>query len=523
MLDDSLAQLLDDLPRFAQLGEPDRARLRRRAEQARPRDWQQGAAALARWAELVAGDQNADALRGDDALWSALIGNLGRIESAAGDPPGIPSEAVENAATLYRRLGQASQARHGLLVLLAASGRPEALDAFAELIIADPPARAQDAVLAFVPLFQKQRRAAGRLFPRLLDALEHPSAAAIVLDLANFLAHEGLATPHPAASRVERLVALLGGLTARLARLEEHPSEFGKTPGELQLLVAESVDLIVGLCHALAMIGDASATGKLRQTLELSHRRLRTEAAFALATLKDERGVEVLAEMAGEPIARVRALAYLEELGMLSRASEEDRSPAARAAGELAAWLASPVAFGMPPHNMELFDSRRQFWPGLTEEVDCYLFRYEYRLGDKSFSGIAMTGPITHAMRADLADLPPADIYAVYAGWCAEHESIAQLSPEQLSSAERSAWQEIECELASQDYEDVQLVKLGRFFDERHFVATARRGEQFGVLVVDGLQAEWHAVGFGARPPGADEFYYLHLGRKLLRAFNPDR
>ena len=523
MLDDPLAQLFDDLPRFAQLGEPDRDRLRDLAERVRPRDWQQGAAALARLAELVAEDQNADALRGDDALWSALIGNLGRIPASSSGSDGIPPGAVESAATLYRRLGQASQARHGLLALLAGSGRPEAFDAFAELFATDPPARTQDAVLAFVPLFQKQKRAAGRLFPRLLDALEHPSAAAIVLDLANFLAHEGLATPHPAAARVERLVALLGGLTARLARLEEHPREFGKTLGELQLLVAESIDLIVGLCHALAMIGDARATGKLRQTLELSHRWLRTEAAFALALLKDERGAEVLAEMAGEPIARVRALAYLEELGMLSRASEADRSPAARAEGELAAWLASPVAFGMPPHNLELFDSCRQFWPGLTEEVDCYLFRYEYRLGDKSFSGIAMAGPITHAMRADLADLPPADIYAIYAGWCTEHESIAQLSPEELSPAEFAAWQEIACELAAQDYDDVRLVKLGRFFDERHFVATARRGEQFGVLVIDGQQAEWHAIGFGARPPGADEFYYLHLGRKLLRAFNPDR
>ncbi|HUY88962.1 MAG TPA: hypothetical protein VMV10_09530 [Pirellulales bacterium] len=518
---DQLQRLIDDLPSFAQLDARWRAELRRRAEQVQVLDWDEGAAMLAALAELAAADREADALRNDHGLWSILLRSLGRLFAESAGSAAIPPAAVERAIELYRQLGAASQARHELLGALANSGRPEALAAFAELVVADPPARAQDAVLAFVPFFQRQKQLAPRLFPRLLDALEHPSTAAVVLDLANFLTRQRLAAPHPASARVERLAALLGGLTSRLARLEEHPEEFAPSPAALHALVAESVDLVVGLCHALAMIGDVNATGKLRQTLELSHRRLRTEAAFALAGLKDERGVEVLAEMAAEPVARARALAYLEELGLISRAREADRSPAARAEVDLAAWLASPVGFGMPPQKLELFDTCRQFWPGYDDEVDCYLFRYEYRMGGQKLSGIAMAGPITHALRADLEDLPPADSYALYAGWCAEHESIGQLTPEQLSLEQHAEWLRLQDELIEQGCEDVRLVKLGRFFGEEHFVATARRREQAGVLIADQGQIDWHPLGFGSRPLGPDEFYDLHLGRKLLRAFNP--
>lgn len=519
---DQLQRLLDDLPSFAQLDQRGRAQLLRRAGQVKVLDWDEGAALLAALAELLASDAKADALRNEHDLWTNLLGSLSRLLADPAAASEIPPAAIERAIQLYRSLGAASQARHSLLTLFAHSGGPDELTAFAELIVSDPPSRAEDVVLAFVPFFQKQKRLAPALFPRLLDALEHPSTAAVVLDLANFLTRQGLAAPHPASARAGRLATLLGGLTSRLARMEEHPEEFGDSPQPLHVVVAESVDLIVGLCHALAMIGDVSATGKLRQTLELSHRRLRTEAAFALASLEDERGLEVLAEMAAEPVARTRVLAYLEELGMLSRAREADRSPTARAEGELAAWLASPVGFGLPPQKLELFDVRRQFWPGSDEEVDCYLYRYEYRLGEQELSGVAMTGPITHALRAGLEDLPPADIYAIYAGWCVEDgEAIERLAPEQLSAEQLSEWRRRQGELVKLGYQDVRLVKMGRFLAERHFVATARRRQQPGVAIIDGGQLEWHPVRPGPRPLGPDEFYDLHLGRILLQAFNP--
>lgn len=515
-----LEQLLLDLANFANLGADARADCRRRAARCAFETDEAAESFLSALAELAESRSDDQALRNDQPLWTALLGAVHRGPSQP--TAHIQAETVQRATSLYRWLGPDSQARHLLLGCLAASERRDALAAFAELVVADPPARPQDAALAFVPLFQRRDDAAKALFPRLLDALEHPAVAAVVLDLANFLCRERKVSPHPASSRVTQLAALLGGLVSRLARLEEQPREFAATPAALHAMVGECVELIVTLCHALGMIGDASVCGKLHQALELSHRRLRTEAAFSLAQLGDEEGLKTLAEMAAEPVVRPRALAYLEELGQLSRAREADRSPAARAEGELAAWLALPTQFGMPPQRLELFDSQRQFWPGFTEPVECYLFRYEYRVGDRALSGIAIAGPLLHALRADLADLPPADIYAAYAGWHAEHEAIRELTPEQLSEEQQTRWAQRSQELAERGFQDIQLLQLGRFFDEEAYVAAARKEGQPGVLILDGEQLEWHLLGAGSRSLGPGELYLIHKGRKLLRAFNPD-
>ncbi len=89
--------------------------------------------------------------------------------------------------------------------------------------------------------------------------------------------------------------------------------------------------------------------------------------------------------------------------------------------------LAQPTFFGIPPAELKLVDSRTQFWPGYETPVHCYLFRYAYRFGDGQYSNVAIAGPLVHAFAADLSDLPPDDIYAVYAGWHVEHESIYEV------------------------------------------------------------------------------------------------
>lgn len=517
---EQLEQLLHDLANFAELGADARADCRRRAARVALESDEDAESFLSALNGIAESRSDEPALRNDQTLWSAL---LGAVHRALAQPTAhVQAETVRRATSLYQWLGADSQARHLLLACLAASDRRDALAAFAELVVADPPARPQDAALAFVPLFQRRDDAAASLFPRLLDALEHPAVAAVILDLANFLCRQRKVAPHPASSRATQLGVLLGALVSRLARLEEQPGEYASSPAALHALVGECVELIVTLCHALGMIGDESLGGKLRQALELSHRRLRTEAAFSLAQLGDDEGLKTLAEMAAEPVVRPRALAYLEELGQLSRAREADRSPTARAEGELAAWLSQPTQFGMPPHRLDLFDSQRQFWPGFTEPVDCYLFRYEYRIADRVLSGVAIAGPLTHALRADLADLPPAEIYAAYAGWHAEHEAIQERTPEQLSNEQRQRWEQRSQELAERGFQDIELVQLGSFFDEEAYVASASKAGQSGVVILAGRQLEWHLPGPGSRSLGPHELYLIHKGRKLLRAFNPD-
>ncbi|HWB13210.1 MAG TPA: HEAT repeat domain-containing protein [Pirellulales bacterium] len=450
-----------------------------------------------------------------DRFWATVLERLWRGITSRELSESLTHEAVAQAAGLYRGLGRASRARHQLLRLLAASGEREALWTFSELMVSEPPNAADEVILSFVPLFQSKTYPPDALFPRLLDALHDATLATVVLDLANHLTRSGRVTRHPAAERVDRLSLLLGGVVTRLAKLEERPDEFARSPGELNQIVSDSTGLVVALTNALALIGDPSVTGKLHQTLELSHRRIRTEAASALATLGDERGTDVLVEMAAEPVVRLRALATLDDLGYLDKVPERHRSAEARAEAELAVRLALPTYFGTPPHRLELVDFCRQPWPGYAQPVDCYLFRYEYRFGERLIEGIGMAGPIVHAFRTDLADLPPNDIYAAYAGWATEHDEIEE--SDELNEPEQAAWTRRRQELAELGYEEPQFIKVGRFFGQTHYVAAARLRDQPGVLVDDGLNIEWFSGTGAARSVSPDEAYYIVKGRKLLR------
>src|SRR5207253_3246379 len=125
----------------------------------------------------------------------------------------------------------------------------------------------------------------------------------------------------------------------------------------------------------------------------------------ALARLHDEDGIDALVEIAAEPVVRNRALAYLEELHLIDRVDAKYCTDEARAQGDMAAWLAEPAQFGLPPQLLEIVDTRTQNWPGYQEPLSCCLWRYEYRLRGKMLAGIGITGPVTHAFNADLQDM----------------------------------------------------------------------------------------------------------------------
>ena len=450
-------------------------------------------------------------------FWSAALEKLWCGMSAKDLAKALDVATVDRIAKLYRDLTADNPARHQLLRLLAGSGQRSALETFTRLVASDPPRESNDVLLAFVPLFQLKTYPPDAIFPTLLDAMQGPMLATVVLDLANYLTSSGRVQRHPAAGRVERLSGLLGAVVNRLARLEERPDEYARSPAELNQIVSDSTGLIVSLTNALALIGDPRVAGKLHQTLSLSHRRVRTEAASALARLGDERGTAVLVDMTAEPVVRLRALATLEEIEQLEKVPEQYRSAAARAEAELAVRLALPTYFGAPPQSLEMVDTCRQHWPGYEEAVDCYLFRYEYHFADRTLQGIGIAGPVVHAFRADLADLPPHDIYAAYAGWATEHNQIREVLADDLAAEDREAWQTRRQQLIELGYESPLLVKAGAFFGQLHYVATSRWHEKPGILVDDGGHVEWFSSTGAARALGPDEAYYIIKGRKLLR------
>lgn len=450
-------------------------------------------------------------------------GHLERLAAALWQQPGREPAKwdladMEVLVRLYRGLPPESSLRRHLLRALAAAASDAALRSFAELLINDPPARGEDAALACVPLFQYPASAVA-LFPRLLDALGRPATAALVLDLANHLVHRGIVAEHPAQSRRGELIALLGGLVEGLRRLEENPSKAAASASELQRQLADSIALVAPLCEALALIGDPAAIGKLYQVLSLSHRRLRVIAARSLARLGEKAGIDALVELAAEPVVRPLVLESLQELDELPRVEPRYRSSAGRAEGEMAAWLANPTRFGLPPVELELVDSARLPWPGYEEEVECFLFRFEYHLPQGEFSGVGIAGPVTHALYADLEDLPPDDIYAIYAGWSVEHPEISETPAEALNSQQQEQWECLRSEWEEQGYSDVHLVKLGHFLGEELHVATGTKEGRSGILIGGDHTLHWFPTIASSRPLGPTEVYWQFIGHRILRVF----
>jgi hypothetical protein len=435
----------------------------------------------------------------------------------------LSTAAVERLAAWYAREATASLLRFPILRTLAIDGSAQASALLADAVATMPPADPRQALMALVPLFQprsERPEGAAALWPRLLEAVSNPQLAPAVLDLANFSFRRGWVSEHPAKGRTAELASIVGSLAGRLAAIEERPAEFASTPIELSRIVNDGVTLLVSLCDALALAGDRSVVGKLRQALGLAHRRVQTEAAAALARLGEEEGVKQLGELAKEPVVRTRVLAYLEELGKLDTLDASLRSAEARAQGDLAAWMAQPTRFGVAPDELELIDRTRQYWPGYVDPVECFLFTYEYRRGNQAASGVGIAGPTTSALQFDLQDLPPSDIYAMYAGLDAEHSEIFETSPDDLSIEQEDAWERVSTALGAQGYEDRELMFWGTFFGEQHAVATAMHDGRSGVIVVGDDHSEWFAFPAVATPFGPREAYALFKGRKLLKTFN---
>ncbi len=438
--------------------------------------------------------------------------------------------SLDEAIADYRRADATDKSRRDVLVRLAGDGDGDsggdALATFAELVAECPPSSVEDALVAFAPLLRpRPNLAVEALFPRLLDALPHVSVAAIILDIANHFARAGRLRPHPASDRVARLAELFGSVTVGLEKLATVPPTDANAWEAQRRTAEEGFALLISLADALALVGDQSVCAKLRSALDLPHRRLRTEVAAALAKLGQADGVAVLAAMTAEPVVRARAMYYLEEMGLSDEIPSEFRTPAARAEGELAQWLAAPLQFGVAPQEIELLDHRTQFWPGYDEPVECFLLRYAYATPQGEIRGVGIVGPLVHATPCDIDDVSPENVYALFAGYHAEHEQIDEKLYAELPGPEQgmvdTLCRDTLCREIDAEFADVSPVKVGRFFGERHIVATARRNGQPGTVVLDANVTHWYRAGDTRRPLGVVEAYQMHKGRKLLATFNP--
>ncbi|MCC9657414.1 HEAT repeat domain-containing protein [Rhodopirellula halodulae] len=411
--------------------------------------------------------------------------------------------------------------RHLMLQLLAMMRSDESLAILVQQLMESPPKGWMASAQILSPLMQHRDWPIDVVFPAILDCMGEPSLAAPVLDLAGHVTRTHQVDSHPARERVAALNALLGQVAGRLARFEEDPRSFGTEVDQVQAVLGEAVALAVSLCDAIGLIGDESSIGELNKTLDLKHRRVQCEAAGALAKLGQENGRERLAELAGEPAARLRAIAYADELGLQDLIDDVHREPSATAEAEMALWLTQPQQMGVPPTGVEVVDSRRMLWPSFNDPVDVFLVRFEYNFGEKQYSNIGITGPTVFTMSCDVADLPPEDIYAMYAGWHADHQDIFTVPSKEFNEAQRRIIEPLQTYLERVGYEDVKVDCLGFFLDETAAVFTAVRNEKTCVVVTDGLETIDLPTAGRLRPPSPEDLFNLYKGRKMLRTFNP--
>ncbi len=218
----------------------------------------------------------------------------------------------------------------------------EAVFVWRDLLIELPPSHYRSTAASVETLIRRGDWATEDVFPKLLNALEHPTTIASVLDLANWVVRNEADIDHPARHLSDRLNGLLEAVVGRLQQIETNPASLGTDVRVIQRILDESVALCIALCDTLGLIQHESSIEVLRQAAKLRHRRIECEAAAALARMNDDSGKLLLIKLAAEPIARQRVLVYAEELGLLDRIDERWTTELARAEAQMAAWLASP-------------------------------------------------------------------------------------------------------------------------------------------------------------------------------------
>lgn len=425
---------------------------------------------------------------------------------------------------LYSFLGTESRIRHQILLLLAMRADDASTEAVVSLLINDPPLEVAGFAIALSPYLQRDTNW-DLLFPALFQALRHPIAAAAVLDLANYLCRNSKLTPHAATPISTQLVQLLSGVVQQLSMIEDGSSikqHADLTASDIAEQVNQGVSLAVSLCDALALVGDPELSSAVFQAMNLGHRRIQVEAAAALVKLGQDAGRQRLVTLAEEPAIRIRVLKYAEELSVIDEVDVQYTTPTARAEGELALYLAQPHIMGLPPKQLELYDEAEMYWPGFDDPQTCFLFRYEYRLGDEPLMNIAIATPEVQSVAADLTHCSPEDIYALFAAEGVTHNEIFEMAANDLDSQAEIDMMRLQRRAHDRGYEQIQLIQLGFFFGDRVLSAAATRGGVTGIVIVDAADDIWFAQENIQRPLTARDAYNIYKGRKLLATFNPE-
>jgi hypothetical protein len=212
---------------------------------------------------------------------------------------------------------------------------------------------------------------------------------------------------------------------AELGELAQHPFDSPQGAALLQTwMKSEEPDeysFAQSATTALPYLTCAERDQLMSLALEHPDETVQLEAAWASAKLGSEGGVKLLTRFCLDPAHSSQARAYLEELDREEVIPEEALDPDFQALSELCAWLAHPQEYGEIPDTLELYDSRRIYWPPTDDERQVWLFKYTYEPdeeGDDPETGVGMVGSIPFALFGETTpEMPPEDIYALHCCW----------------------------------------------------------------------------------------------------------
>jgi hypothetical protein len=284
----------------------------------------------------------------------------------------------------------------------------------------------------------------------------------------------------------------------------------------------DSISLCVSLCDTCALIGDTRAVPKLMQALQLKHRRIQVEAAYALAKLKVDEGHTQLVALASDPVSRTRSIAYCEELGLADQIAEEHRTSLAMAESQLVQWLSQVEQMGFPPTEMELVDQRTMLWPGYESPQECFLFRFTFATSHQPYSNLGIAGPVAKAFGSDLANLPIDDVFSIFVGWDIEHPEVIEKDANRLATSEQSQV-ELWREALGESFGTIEIEHCVSFFGKTAILGYGVRGADEGAgrrqaFLYDGEELLVQT----ALPTSSDALmliYYQWRGQEFQRAF----
>ncbi|MFM7929962.1 MAG: HEAT repeat domain-containing protein [Pirellula sp.] len=356
------------------------------------------------------------------------------------------------------------------------SGHSSSLRLAVDLLVESPPGDWKDSAHGLSTLMQSTDWKLADVFPRILDT-QNPSVLAPALDLANSMVRKHGVTPHPAACKFESLLNVFGAVTMQLQALEENPRKFSDSVQVIQRILFDAVSLLVACCDSFALIGDPRAIGKLNQAIELRHRRIKLEAAYALVKLGETRALDLIAELLQDDSSRSRAIAYLQELSAEDRIGAEWTSSLAKAKSDLAIWLSQPEQFAIPPSKIELIEQRTMHWPGFEGPQECFLLQFDYGTGDGNYSNVGFAGPFASAMGLDIKSLSNDAAFAMYLANDVQDDSESRVDWESLTGRQKDSYADWLDALGQKGFEQIEPLARLRTLGNEGLLCQGRTGD----------------------------------------------